>query len=123
MKRLHGWIGILTDAVLITCDALAVVCAIPSAFEIPFELNTLIGVCAIGALLLSCWMHLPRAGIAFGAVFLTATVAYGVFDRKAIVDGARVLWYGVLKPLSLDFSFLPVPEPVGEVMNFPPDST
>ena len=120
MKR---FLAILTDAVLIVFAMLASVCALPSAFGIRFEVGTLIWICMIGALLLSSWMHLPRAGVAFGAVFLLGTVAYGVYDREAIVDGAHYLWYRVMTPLSRDFSFLPVPEPIGEIPNYVPAVT
>ena len=120
MKQRTNGIGLLkivTDAVLLACAMLASTCAVPSAFSVPFEVTTLIWMCALAALLLSGWLHLPRAGIAFGAVFMLVTIAYGVYDRSMIVDGARYTWYYVLKPLSADFSFLPVPAPVGELEN------
>ena len=115
MKRVDQAIAIVADAALIVCAMLATVCAIPSAFSVPFEIGLLVCICVPAALLLSGWMHLPRVGVACGAVFLLGIAAYGVFSRTAIVDGARYLWYSVLKPLSTDFSFLPVPAPIGEI--------
>lgn len=118
-KRFNTLAKIGADAVLLTCAMLAVGCAVPSAFSIPFELHTLIRMSALIALLLSGWLHLPRGGVAFGAVFLLIGVAYCVFDRKMIADGAQYMWYNVLKPLSADFSFLPVPAPIEELENAP----
>ena len=108
---------IVTDAALLTCVMLATSCALPSAFAVPFEVGTMIWISLFAGLLLSGWLHLPRGGVACGAVFLALTMAYLVLERSEISDGARCLWYNVLSPLSSDFSFLPVPAPIGTLEN------
>ena len=113
MKVVYRGLRILADAALLTCAMLAAVCALPSAFSIPFERRTLLWLCMLAAVLLSGWMHLSRGGIAFGALFLIGAVAYGAFYRGRIIDGARLTWVRVLTPLSEDFSFLPVPQAMG----------
>lgn len=116
MKRLNLLLRIFLDAALITCGNLAVVCAVPSAFRLPFEVGTLTWIFAIGALLLSAWMHIPKYGIIFGAIFFAVVAVYGILDHEAIRQGAKYAWYCVLEPLSMDFSMLPIPQPVEDLL-------
>lgn len=115
MKRVNLLAGVLSDALLIACGMLAVVCTAPSAFRIPFETAALFAACALMGLLLSAWMHLPKLGVVPGLLFLGGAVAFGVIRRKAIVEGARVVFYAVTETFSWDVSALSVPEPAQEL--------
>ena len=107
MKRWNSMFKILFDAVLTACGMLACICAVPSAFMIPFSRMTLLIGCALAAVLLSAWMHLPRAGIVPGLVFLGGTFVYGIINRKLILFGFRWIRYALFDPLSRDFPMLP----------------
>ena len=107
MKKCNGVLKIIADAALVACGMIASACAVPTAFSIPFSIATAVIGCALGALLLSAWMHLPRGGIAPGLMFLFGSVIYGVIRRKTVLFGVRWILYTITGPLSIDFKFIP----------------
>lgn len=114
-------LNIITDAILTFCCAIAVTCAIPTAYNAPFELRLLILVEFPFALLVCAALHKFRKAWPPVLVFSAITALYGLIAREAIINGAKLVRYSALSLLSLDFSFLPTPE-IPEGVLYPSDS-
>lgn len=106
--------GVLADAVLIFCCAIASAVFVPTAFEAFFTLKPLLIFEAASALLISFLFHLIKKEWPIEGLLLLyiAALIFFAFCRE-IINGAKLVWYSSGKVLSLDFSFLPTPnEPV-----------
>ena len=115
MKRMNLLSQMVSDALLIACGMLVCACTAPSAFRIPFEVRTLVLISLLSGFLLSAWMHLPKLGVIPGLLFLGGGITIGILDRKAIAEGARVIFYAVAETFSWDVSSFGIPEPVNTV--------
>ncbi len=107
MKRGQIVLAGFADALPIACGMLASVCAMPTAFGIGFSLPPLILFCAVSAILLSFWMHVPKYGFGFGAIYLAGVIMLMVFRLSKIGDGAVYLIDFVLRFLEHDVTILP----------------
>ena len=112
MKTLNVVLKGLSDAIAVACCMLAAVCALPTAFEIPFSLTPLIWFCAIAALLLSFGMHVPRFGFVFAALFLGGLGLWIAFRFGLLRDGAVRLFADVLEGVEGDFTIVQDPSAI-----------
>ncbi len=99
MKRGQTVLTALVGAVPLACGMLVSVCTFTTTFDIGFSLIPLILFCAVGALLLSFWMVLPKYGFGFGALFLAGVILLAVFCSDRIKSGAIVFFCGILRIL------------------------
>lgn len=115
MKRANLLSQMISDALLIACGMLVCACTAPSAFRIPFEVRTMVLISLLSGFLLSAWMHLPKLGVIPGLLFLGGGITIGILDRKAVAEGARVIFYAVAETFSWDVTSFGIPEPVNAV--------
>ena len=125
MRKLP-WAAVLADAGFTACCVIACVNAMPTAFDVPYKFNLLLLASVLFALILCPLIHRAKKAwpvpcLAFA--FLTAL--YGVLMRRAVVSGAKLLWYSAAWLLALDYSFVPSPSipeaavsPAGDVTAF-----
>lgn len=99
MKRGEIVLSGFADAVPVACGMIAIAAVVPTAFGIGFLAGYLIAFCAFSALLLSFWMHVPRYGFGFGAIYFTTLIMLIVFCSKQIAEGAQTLFYRVMDTL------------------------
>ena len=109
MKRKATVTDVLTDAVIIFCGAAAAVCAVPTAYTVYFSFSTLALQLAPTALVLSIIFHAEKWGWIGAAVLVPALIYRFYRTRAFIAFGYRLISYAMLRPLSLDHSFLPLP--------------
>lgn len=117
-QKVCSFLRIPMDAVLIAIAALAVPCAVLTAYQLPFPLVPLIWAAVLIGILLSVWMHVPKfgwiAGIAFFAVLTPLLIWKNLFVRY----GFLLFRYAILDLLSPDVPFLPSPTPVEPIDGF-----
>lgn len=111
--------GIIADAALIACCALAAVCVLPTAFEEAFNSAQLAIAEGFIAIILSYSLHKVKKYRFLPCFFFSlAAVLFFIIDKESVVNGAKLLWYSAAKLLSLDFAFLQVPS-IPENVLFP----
>ena len=125
MRKLP-WAAVLADVGLTACCVIACVNAMPTAFDVPYTFNLPLLASVFFALILCPLIHWAKKAwpvpcLAFA--FLTAL--YGVLMRRAVVSGAKLLWYSAAWLLALDYSSIPSPSipeaaisPAGDVTAF-----
>ena len=103
--------GVIADAVLIFCCAVAAVCFVPTAYEAEFTLRTLLIAEAPIALVISYLFHRVNKLWFIPALIMAYLAALAfIILREEAVTGAKLVWFSAGRTLSLDFSFLPTPE-------------
>ena len=99
----------ISDALLTACCALAMVCAVPSAYGAPYILPALL-ICELPvALLLSRIFHKTEKPLRAAAVSMLVVLFCSWLILKPVVLGARLVWYQAAELLSYDFSFIKTP--------------
>lgn len=104
MKRREILFLSLSDAIPIACAMLAAACTAPEAFGIGYRFGPVLLFCIASAVLLSLWMHVPRYGFGFGALFFAGIILLIALRMQQIIDGAGVFASRVLESLPWELS-------------------
>ena len=117
MKERARYLNIIADTVITVFGVLATVCIIPTAYETPFHLLTLVLVEVPLAFLVCEALHkaIKRWWIPC-VIVLAAALTLFLIREESMVGGAKLLWYSAASLLFLDFSFLPTPVPPEDVI-------
>lgn len=115
-KEKRPWVRIIAETMLISCGVLACVSAIPTSFDVAFDLASVIAGTVVSAFIVT--LALNRAKKRWWIpciVFAGLTALFFFVGRESITNGAKLVWFSADRLLSLTFSFLPTPVDPGEI--------
>ncbi|MBQ5488957.1 MAG: hypothetical protein IIT70_08930 [Clostridia bacterium] len=115
-KEKRPWVRIIAETMLISCGVLACVSAIPTSFDVAFDLASVIAGTVVSAFIVT--LALNRAKKRWWIpciVFAGLTALFFFVGKESITNGAKLVWFYSTKLLSLTFSFLPTPADPGEI--------
>lgn len=116
IKKKKPWLRIFSETLLISFGVLACVSAIPTSFEVAFDLASVIAGTVVSAFIVT--LALNRAKKRWWIpciVFAGLTALFFFVGKESITNGAKLVWFYSTKLLSLTFSFLPTPADPGEI--------
>ncbi|MBQ1685065.1 MAG: hypothetical protein II072_06105, partial [Clostridia bacterium] len=115
-KEKRPWVRIIAETMLISCGVLACVSAIPTSFDVAFDLASVIAGTVVSAFIVT--LALNRAKKRWWIpciVFAGLTALFFFVGKESITNGAKLVWFSADRLLSLTFSFLPTPVDPGEI--------
>lgn len=118
MKKKLSVFDIIADALLCFCCAVASACVIPSAYAAPFEPDVVVVIALFASFALCISLHASKKALPVCAAYSSVLLIYALARFRALVTGARLVWYYSVSLLSLDFSFLPTQQSVPAEANF-----
>lgn len=115
-KEKRPWVRIIAETMLISCGVLACVSAIPTSFDVAFDLASVIAGTVVSAFIVTLALNREKKRWWIPCiVFAGLTALFFFVGKESITNGAKLVWFYSTKLLSLTFSFLPTPADPGEI--------
>lgn len=108
--KLRPYWSIFVSTLLVSCGVLAAVLTVPSAYNVKFEIATVVYVGILLSLILCAVLHLVKRPLIPILILLLALAVYVYLDRHSIKTGFKILYYAIMKPPTSILPFLPVPK-------------
>ncbi|MBR4634983.1 MAG: hypothetical protein IKO51_01290 [Clostridia bacterium] len=116
IKKKKPWLRIFSETLLISFGVLACVLAIPTSFDVAFDLPSVIAGTLICAFIVALFLNKAKKRWWIPCiVFAGLTALFFFVGKESITNGAKLVWFYSTKLLSLTFSFLPTPADPGEI--------